>query len=1328
MSDEKKRDDSTRANELLSLLKKYWKLEDGEPDAVNSVPETDAAVEKNADEFSDKSTEAELYDGIISNADDVVNGKKKYRGIPDDEPLFVFDSFDFSDENSDFGDNGDIEEASSLTEEAESDGIESEAQAETGSQTLSETEPDTSDKADDVQLTLCNDDVVSDVSENGDDIRKTQSEEDHIEQYTAHNTSKKNRNPKADLVQMTFSMLDDTDTDGTEGEDITDVVNEPAIGNVDTAEIEVADVRSEEDIVSDGSDISLSESDEELEVVESIAEETDHGLDEPEAVSEVSTENTADCAESQIEATDGDSEAEVVTSTDIGENDESVKTPTEEAEFVWDDVNDFDYYGDESDDFEIGLTVIDGKELNGELSEYDGGTVSEPLNVDIPENDIDTESETDTPTEPENISEREEKQSELGDQPERVSDQRFKGLFGNRRVGFGTRNGIAPDTVSDDTSEPDSIDASKDKEGIDNSGEDDIVSVPAYLTDVDDNGEFEESVEIAEEIEETSVEVVDVSAEAQERQPEEPRSEIYEPATEEESDSDTVSVADEISASEELFLPPVIEIVDDDEPVEPEYFDDEYLLDQHTELADEYVEEKPRENTAEQADGLAETVDNAVKTEDNGFSNELEEPAELAAELEEAVSFAEEYKHPIDENEVPLAIYELSEDPEEAPEVAEEVEELLLAEEITSETSAPKPTVTVEEKTAPYSDWTQDDGFLRECAQLELPKLSVMSRPVSEAESDEIPDAVSSGYSYTDAEKDRLSEDEIVERKSETAAKNRKKLRSSLNKSFCAFILAVVTVIYERLGYFFGLKSAFSGEIPLLMFGVDVLLTALCVFILRDAFVGLRSDIRKRLVKAEFVGCISVVAVLVYDLISVIILRGKIAAVTPLGSVAAVCTFLSILFSSVRIGQDIRIFNMTCQSKEYSTFVRMEKNSAVPEYREFEGMISPNAQLFCLNKVEDLDAACRDDRTADSETKFFAVFTASLWVISVAVGAFGIIKGASVYSGVRLAALLALCSLPCSLCAAFAAVRGRMLKRAAIGRSTVTSDEAVSELKNGAIVIIRDTELFPPENIKVKSYDVAVESLDGAPKTTSIERSLSHVVSLFKKMGGTLSEIFGTEESGIRLCDGVVFTDISEKGVSALIEGVYVRIGSAAYLGGYGIPVVADVTEREADERVLYASDNGVFCTKLVLSFKADKELCKRINRLRKYGVAVSVKTCDPCIDAALILSTAGLEPELVKVVRYSIVDDREFDRSTREGGIVSFGGASGAFTALAACFKAKGALKLCRILAVVFSLLGGACVLLGAVFELKFIGSAMFVCVYQLVCAIASALLARLK
>ena len=734
------------------------------------------------------------------------------------------------------------------------------------------------------------------------------------------------------------------------------------------------------------------------------------------------------------------------------------------------------------------------------------------------------------------------------------------------------------------------------------------------------------------------------------------------------------------------------------------------------------------ENT--EADEQKETLVEREETE-TAVADELAEDIAVAEEITGFTAPSEETEG--DEvHEVPACAEAIeSADKEEEPILATEIEELALATELDSNIILPEEVdggeddCAIEDSTAP--DWVPGESFLRECAQLELPALSEISRPDDESEDDETPEERSSGYSYfkiSEAKRrGKLRENRpktVFEFRDERA----KKATGARNSIVYALILAVITLIFENLGKLTGASSsnAFSGAYSLWMMIFDIALILIGGFLIRVTVKPSASDLLKLRFNPESIGIYSVLVALAYSISCIVLTSGGCEGVTPLAFPSALCVLIASVFRAISVRRNEGIFEAVADEGEYLTLSRLEKNSAVPEYREFEGMTASDAPIYCMNRVRQIGGGYK----LSDNCGYMGRFGAVLWLVCfVCAAALGVISymlwGDALRSAFASAATMYV-GAPIFYAVALLAERGRLLKKTGAIGSTVLREDAAEELDSGALILLPDSELFSAEDIKIVSFDMVEGGNDG---DAEFERALGHIFSTFKKVGGSLSGIFSMMNEGVSITDDVRFTDISEHGVSAMVEGAYVRVGSSAYLGKYGITVTRDTVEGLPNERTVYVSENGVLRMKLTLAFTANAELCKRIRRLRECDVGVSLKTCDPCIDTELLIFTTGLEPELLRVVKYNITDSRELEAGGHEGGIVSGNGTVGLLGALRDCILYCRTAKKLKLISCLFALLsvgGMAWMTLGGV--LPTVINAPIIGVYHILAAFFAVIL----
>jgi hypothetical protein len=225
------------------------------------------------------------------------------------------------------------------------------------------------------------------------------------------------------------------------------------------------------------------------------------------------------------------------------------------------------------------------------------------------------------------------------------------------------------------------------------------------------------------------------------------------------------------------------------------------------------------------------------------------------------------------------------------------------------------------------------------------------------------------------------------------------------------------------------------------------------------------------------------------------------------------------------------------------------------------------------------------------------------------------------------------------------------------GGALVDFDDESDEFDE-SVIMIDDGELFPPDRLISTGFEMQ--------RSERLELHLARTYALFKKIGGTLGAIFNNmEDGGLVSCKNIVITEVSESGVAARIDSRLILAGSENFLNKYGVKVKRYDKLLPKNGRVMYIADDGIFFARAILTFKPDEALVRKIAELRHTNVVFSLKTCNPCIDRELIFDTTGLEPELLRLIKYEAGDEVAPAETDREGSLVSSNGASGLITAL---------------------------------------------------------------
>lgn len=568
------------------------------------------------------------------------------------------------------------------------------------------------------------------------------------------------------------------------------------------------------------------------------------------------------------------------------------------------------------------------------------------------------------------------------------------------------------------------------------------------------------------------------------------------------------------------------------------------------------------------------------------------------------------------------------------------------------------------------ASWTEEERFTDFCASLPLPKIKEDSEGSDKNAKQDTVGVKSSGYRYEMTERLPLFPDGLrggkeqegyIEREKAYCAereKNRREMldgklkKSSLSMIFAAICLGVM-LVYENIGVFFG---GFAAKNVYLFAGIDILLVLLAAFIARNSILdGIRCAVKGIFIPETVTA--GVIAFSVIYNVLLMICRPLPEDVMLLGIPSGIAVMLTVLYRRYLLKREIKVFDVASSYGSYSTEVRMYGFRNTPEGAAFDGYASPSSSLYRINRISRVDGVYNEQPQRDECYGIIRLLTLCILCAAVVCGVvFGLV-GREVYSGILAAYTVIALASPVSVFAALLVPRYIAASEAASDGGAIIGFDEESDEFDDNVIMIDDSELYPPESLKIVKFDVC--------RSPMLEKHLARAAAMFKKTGGTLSGLFRNMEQNLSGQETVTVTEVSEHGLTATVDGNTVRAGSAAYMEKYGIEVEKYVGVLSADTRVLYISDNGEFFTRIVLSYSPNEALCRKIAGLRHADTLVSLKTCDPCIDKALVFCTTGLEPELLRVIKLEAGDDLAPAETDREGILVSNNGATGIISAL---------------------------------------------------------------
>ncbi len=562
-------------------------------------------------------------------------------------------------------------------------------------------------------------------------------------------------------------------------------------------------------------------------------------------------------------------------------------------------------------------------------------------------------------------------------------------------------------------------------------------------------------------------------------------------------------------------------------------------------------------------------------------------------------------------------------------------------------------------------EWQARESFLSYCKSLTLPAPLAVTYGNKETEPAKAK-ANSSGYRFAESERIPVFSDGMYggvdkagyAERERRYCENRKLKRDialrektrSLHRSVLYTALILFTVfLLEMLNLFI------NGQ-TVLFASIEIGLTVLCAaFVWRGLADGLKCAVRGVFIP-ELLTFLTVLLSLVYGFITVFSASAAQSAVL-IGLPGVGAMFLTSVYRSLMSKREKKVFDITADYGSYCTEVRFSSFKGTPEEIAFGGYADENSSLYRTNRIPRSDGGYNLQPVRDECFGLIKILLICIICAAIASGiAFGFIKRDLSY-GIFSAYLLVCLSCPLSVFLSLSLPRYITALDVAEEGAAITDFDDESDELDENVIMLSEEELFPPEKIRI---------LDTYwTNSHFLETHLSKAAAAFRRTGGLLSGLFSSIDLNPGNYRDVVITDISDGGITVKVDDSLVRAGTDAYLEKHGIEIERYPDIPQKDTRVLYIANNGEFFSRVAIQFCPDEILCRKMAVLRQSDTLFSLKTCNPCIDSALVFYTTGLEPELLRTVKY-MVEDTVCDTDTdREGILISRTGARGLLSAL---------------------------------------------------------------
>ena len=408
----------------------------------------------------------------------------------------------------------------------------------------------------------------------------------------------------------------------------------------------------------------------------------------------------------------------------------------------------------------------------------------------------------------------------------------------------------------------------------------------------------------------------------------------------------------------------------------------------------------------------------------------------------------------------------------------------------------------------------------------------------------------------------------------------------------------------------------------------------------------------------------------------------------------AICVFLNILNVFITLRRDVYSFKVVSSMRPKQVLVRAgSENEGVPERMDFSDYLAEDENVCTVRKTDFISSffAHREEK-ANSKflLKIFIpeclIFSALFFIVSY----FVMNNSMTVSLGTAYSSFLM--SAPFSAFIAYSYPLYLASRRAYTYHSAIIGDKTHENYERTAVVAFRDDEAFPAGKTKVKSLKLYADR--------KIENVMYYASSVYAKIGGPLATVFKQATLNSVISADVELLEVSENGVSAMVDGKNIVIGRPEYMESQCFETVYDAGdenyEGNTNKRILYLACEQVVIAKFYLQYTTTSDFLYMVHHLADAGVGISIRTADPCIDDG-VLYPNKMSPEEypVKVIKGVLPEEKASQISAKAGGIVTVGSAKELVKTFLLCAKIENVRKTNFILKTVASILGIAVMVL---------------------------------
>ena len=378
----------------------------------------------------------------------------------------------------------------------------------------------------------------------------------------------------------------------------------------------------------------------------------------------------------------------------------------------------------------------------------------------------------------------------------------------------------------------------------------------------------------------------------------------------------------------------------------------------------------------------------------------------------------------------------------------------------------------------------------------------------------------------------------------------------------------------------------------------------------------------------------------------------------------ALCVLLTIVAEYMSLKRDIYSFNVVSSKRMKYVISEIPENEEYLERRAFEDFIDPDSSISRVSRTSHVEGFFRRTKNSYRNVPALKAILPLPIVIAIFFFIFSAFVRKDPYMGLVNGYISLMLSAPAAAVAALAIPLSRASKIAYEQGSAIIGEDALDEFSDVCAISFEDKDVFPSGGVAIRSIKVYGNN--------RIDRVIYNVASLFKYVGGPLSDVYSIATKDFECSDDVEIVDIADDGIEAVVSGKRIFLGREAFILRCGFNPLTDIDDDAVQTRpgmsVTYLVTNDEVSAKIYTQYSIDPGFIAIAKQLYRAGMCLGVKTFDPGIDDAMLGMFVDLDKYPIKIIKCHSVAERVPTEETADSGVVSKKSTRSLLKALALC------------------------------------------------------------